>query len=104
MIEQEMKSIPKIQTTIAIWWPSFLMAGVATIVLFTVVDPVDLAPAIGVEYVDRLAAYSIGFFLFWLLTAFSSSLTCYFERPCDEINRTARKRRSKLHTFFVWNR
>jgi hypothetical protein len=97
MVEQtyELKSIPKIQKRIAVLWPSFLMAGLATILFFAVVDPVELAPALGLEYVDRLAAYSIGFFLFWLLTGFSSGLTCYFEKPCDEINRTMRSRNAK---------
>jgi hypothetical protein len=31
----------------------------------------------------RLKAYSIGFFLFWALTASTSLLTCYFQRPCE---------------------
>ena len=41
----------------------------------------------GVEALDRLEAYSIGFFLFWLLTSTSCALTCYFRKPCDELNR-----------------
>lgn len=84
----EMKSIPKIQKRIAILWPSFLMAGIATVLFFTVFDPVELGPAMGIfADIDRLGVYSIGFFLFWLLTSSSSVLTCYFEKPCDQVNR-----------------
>ena len=56
-------------------WPSFLAAGVAEVVFFTVFDPADLE-------VGRLAAYTVGFFLFWLLAATSSTLTCLLQhRP-----------------------
>jgi hypothetical protein len=66
---------------IAVLWPSFLMAGLATVVFFAAVDPLDLVrdPA-GPARELRLHAYSIGFFLFWLLTAASCLLTCYFQR------------------------
>ena len=84
----EIKSIPRIQQVIAILWPSFLMAGVATVLFFVMVDPVDLGAAMWIENVDRLGAYTIGFFMFWLLTSLSSGLTCYFEKPCEKINKT----------------
>ena len=32
--------------------------------------------------ISLMGAYTIGFFLFWLLTASSCLLTCYFQRPC----------------------
>jgi hypothetical protein len=78
---------PLVQRMVAVLWPSFLAAGVATVLFFTAFDPQELALALGVESVERLEAYSIGFFLFWLLTASSSALTCYFQRPCDQFNR-----------------
>ena len=59
-------------------WPSFLAAGVAEIVFFALFDPSDFE-------VGRLAAYTVGFFLFWLLAAASSTLTCLLQqRPKDE--------------------
>ncbi len=74
---------PTIQRVIAILWPSFLMAGIATVIFFTAFDPEELALAKGItQPVDRLGAYTIGFFLFWLLTVSSCVLTCYFQRPC----------------------
>ena len=36
----------------------------------------------------RLAAYSVGFFLFLGLAAGSSALTCFLQRSADEINRS----------------
>ena len=84
--------VPNIQKIIVILWPSFLMAGIATILFFAAVDPVDLGPVIGIDDIDRLEFYSIGFFSFWLLTGCSSSLTRFFEKPCDVINRNLRKK------------
>ena len=81
------KELPVVQKIVSVLWPSFLTAGVATILFFTAFDPVDLGVLLGVEALDRLEAYSIGFFLFWLLTSTSCALTCYFRKPCDELNR-----------------
>lgn len=58
-------------------WPSFLAAGAAEVLFFTVVDPADFEGG-------RLAAYSVGFFLFWALAAASSALTCFLQRSRDE--------------------
>lgn len=77
----------------AIWilWPSFIVAGIAEIVFFTVFDPIELhlvAEAIGIR--SRLAWYTIGFVLFWLFAAASSGLTCFFQRTAGEVNRRSR--------------
>ena len=63
-----------------ILWPSFLAAGVAEVLFFTVFDPLEFGAG-------RLAAYSAGFFLFWALAAASSALTCFLQRSAGEINR-----------------
>ena len=63
------------------------MAAAATGVYFTLFDPVDL-DILGIHVAgNRIAAYTIGFFLFWLLCASSSILTCWLQRSADEINR-----------------
>jgi len=74
--------IPTIQKVISVFWPSFLTAGVATILFFTAFDPQLLMQVNGYESISRMAGYTIGFFLFWLLTASTCALTCYFQRPC----------------------
>jgi len=84
--ETRTKDIPRIQKVVSVLWPSFLTAGVATILFFTAFDPLDLGMLLGVEQLERLEAYSIGFFLFWMLTSTSCALTCYFRKPCDELN------------------
>jgi len=81
-----MEKIPVMQKVIAIMWPSFLTAGVATILFFTAFDPELLMAMRGYE-ITRLGGYTIGFFLFWLLTSSSCFLTCYFQRPCDDVDK-----------------
>lgn len=82
-----MQDIPTIQRVIAVLWPSFLTAGVATILFFTAFDPEHLLLETDYADISRLAAYSIGFFLFWTLTSVTCVLTCYFQRPCDTTKR-----------------
>ena len=77
-------NIPTVQKVIAVLWPSFLTAGVATILFFTAFDPELLMNVGGFEPVSRLGGYTIGFFLFWILTASTCVLTCYFQQPCHE--------------------
>ncbi len=75
--------LPTCQKTVSILWPAFLMAGVATILFFTAFDPVVLLQETRFADTSRLGAYSIGFFLFWLLTTSSCAMTCFFRRPCN---------------------
>ena len=64
-------------------WPAFLMSAVAEGVFFSMIDPQELT-VVGIHLADsRQSAYTVGFFLFWLLTAASCMLTCYFARPCE---------------------
>lgn len=59
-----------------ILWPSFLLAGVATMVFFALVDPLDLnAISFPGTQFSRELGYTIGFFMFWSVTAASSFLT-----------------------------
>ena len=76
------KEIPTIQKVVAVLWPSFLTAGVATILFFAYFDPQLLMQVSGYGEITRMAGYTIGFFLFWLLTSITCVMTCYFQRPC----------------------
>ena len=73
--------IPAPQRYIAILWLSFLMAGLATTLFFTAIDPMELGFCVDFPQVSRTAAYTIGFFLFWMLTCSSSLLTIWFLYP-----------------------
>jgi hypothetical protein len=77
---------------IYILWPSFIVAGIAEAVFFTLFDPTDLRFFDREMALSRTAAYSIGFFLFWLFAAGSSALTCFFQRSSAELNRSRRQR------------
>ena len=57
-----------------ILWPSFLMAGVASAVVFALVDPLDVA-IFGYIRPEREILYAAGFFFFWSIAALSSLLT-----------------------------
>jgi hypothetical protein len=81
-----MAETPKLKTVVAVLWPAFMVAAAATVVFFTVFDPHDLFAAHGLQ-VSRLGGYTVGFFLFWMLTSLSSLLTCYFQRPCEGAGR-----------------
>jgi hypothetical protein len=72
-----------------IWilWPSFLVAGAAEAVFFTIFDPSDLTFFGETLTWSRVATYSMGFFLFWAFAACSSTLTCFLQRTAAEINR-----------------
>ncbi len=59
-----------------ILWPSFLMAGVASAVVFALIDPLDVA-IFGYFRPSRDVLYAAGFFFFWLIAALSSLLTLF---------------------------
>lgn len=75
------------QRLIHILWPSFLVAGVADIVFTSLFDPLEILYRGEPLIEHRIAAYTIGFFVFWLLGIASSMMTCYFQRSANEINR-----------------
>jgi len=68
------------QRMISILWPSFVVAGVAEALFFTLVDPQELY--LFGEPVDwsRTAVYSLGFFAFWAICAASSLFTWFIQR------------------------
>jgi hypothetical protein len=77
------------QTKVLIWilWPSFIVAGGALAVFFTIFDPQELRFFGEPLELSRMAIYSIGFFLLWVFAAASSALTCFLQRGSAEINR-----------------
>jgi hypothetical protein len=83
------------QRLIHILWPSFLVAALADLVFVGLFDPLEIAYRGEAQVAPRLAAYSVGFFVFWLLGIASSALTCYFQRSADEINRCPLPRRAR---------
>ncbi|MSQ60165.1 MAG: hypothetical protein EXR36_11115 [Betaproteobacteria bacterium] len=67
------------RATIETLWPSFLIAGVAEGVFFTFFDPMELHFLGEPIEAGCTAVYSIGFFIFWLMTSASSTLTKWLQ-------------------------
>jgi hypothetical protein len=59
---------------------------VGTVLLFALLDPVDLR-FVGPLELGRKAGYTLAFFFLWALAAGSSWLTCLLQRRADEVNR-----------------
>ena len=66
------------QKCIAVLWPSFMVAIVATGMFFSAFDPDDLYPFGEETEVSRLGIYSIGFLCFWLISTIAGIGTLYF--------------------------
>lgn len=67
-------------------WPSFLMAGVLEMLVFSVADPDELR-GFGGAFNDYSASavYTIAFFCFWVIVALASSLTLLLATPEPEV-------------------
>ena len=72
------KKISGFHKCIAVLWPSFMVAVVATGAFFSAFDPRDLLPFDIDLDISPLGIYTIGFFIFWLITAVSGLGTLYF--------------------------
>lgn len=66
-------------------WPSFLVSALATWVFFLAIDPADLHAATfpGWE-IGRQTGYSIGFLMFWAVSATACFLTAVLVRRPDQ--------------------
>ncbi|MEY4480970.1 MAG: hypothetical protein RIQ84_132 [Pseudomonadota bacterium] len=67
------------KTRLLMWilWPSFLVAGIAEGLLFTVISPDDLTFFGHHLEVSHEAVYTLGFFVLWGLCALSSALSIF---------------------------
>jgi len=65
-------------------WPAFLVAAGASMVFFASIDPetLRLETLPGLE-LTRMAGYTIGFFMFWLVGLSSSLLTLLLLTPAE---------------------
>ncbi|HSR65832.1 MAG TPA: hypothetical protein VLM17_09565 [Xanthomonadaceae bacterium] len=78
---------PLAQRLGAILWPSFFSAGVATMVFFAFVDPLQLRDMTFPDLeITREMGYTLGFFAFWAATAASSLFSWILLRPSSRFN------------------
>lgn len=68
-------------------WPAFLVAAVLEMVVFAMVDPVDLHWFGQPVTLSREAVYTLAFFFFWGVTMASSALTTLLSLSPFEVNR-----------------
>ena len=68
-------------------WPAFLMAGVLEAVVFALVDPADLHWQGAPLDASRQVVYTVAFFVFWVITIVSGTLTTLLAMPAFEVNR-----------------
>jgi hypothetical protein len=77
----------------AVLWPAFLGAALADAVLFTLIDP-ETIMLFGVHPgVSRSAAYTVGFFVFWIIIIAASVTTLWLHADDVEAGRSDRSRR-----------
>ena len=69
--------ITRAKALIAIFWPSFLVAGAFTGLLFAFVDPWVLMDEVGVDSTSRLTGYSMAFLYFWAAGIIAAFFTMY---------------------------
>jgi hypothetical protein len=70
--------MPRSQLAISLLWPSFIVAIIASGAFFSAFNPRELVPFNLDIDISPIAAYSVGFLLFWLLAFLSSFGTLYF--------------------------
>lgn len=68
-------------------WPAFLTACLQEMLVFSVLDPVDIPVLHGPQLsLSPLAIYSLAFLAFWLLSLVASGLTLQLAQPAADVN------------------
>lgn len=71
---------------INVLWQSFMTAALGELIFFVVIDPQELYLMGEPVYWSPMAVYSVGFLMFWALTALSAALTLFMQKPAEEVN------------------
>jgi len=61
-------------------WPSFWMACALSGIVFSAIDPKLITSQIGLSQLPPLGAYTLGFFFFWAICAWSGFFSIIFSR------------------------
>lgn len=72
----------RLRTLMGILWPSFLAAAVGSALIFALIDPLDVS-IFGAVRATRPGFYTMAFFVLWVITALSSTLTVYLKSDSD---------------------
>ena len=78
-----MSDKPNCKCVISFLWTNALVVGALVFLVFTFIDPADIAIAMMLdidESVFRIQAYAFSFGFMWLAFSASTFLNCYFSR------------------------
>ena len=67
-------------------WPAFLAAGVMEMLVFAVVDPLEVQWLAAYAEVSRLGVCTVAFFLFWAIIMMASTMTSLLALSPQELN------------------
>ena len=75
---------------LAVLWPSFLAACFLELLVFALVDPIDLHWGGDGAGMNRQGIYTLSFFAFWAVAACACALTLAFllKPPIEELTRS----------------
>lgn len=70
----------------AIVWPAFITAAGASVIVYGLFDPLDLAAIASVSLpASRMAGYAAGFFFLWTICALAATMAVFmlrsYQRP-----------------------
>jgi hypothetical protein len=69
-----------VRTGLRVLWAAFLVASAAEFAFFALVDPHDVAVLGHPVEAGRMAVYTAGFFVFWVVGAASAALAFFLAR------------------------
>jgi hypothetical protein len=62
-------------------WPSALGAALMEMLVFSVLDPMDIPSVSNAMVVSSQGVYSLAFFVFWAAISFACTLTLFLAQP-----------------------
>ena len=71
------------QRVMWIAWPAFLVAGVLEMLVFAVLDPLDIPWLTEGFDISRAGLYTVAFFVFWMVTAVASAMSIFLAYPAQ---------------------
>ena len=69
------------QRLMCIVWPAFIVAGILEMVVFAVIDPIDIHWMSEGFDLSRQGFYTLAFFVFWGVTMLASGLNVFLAYP-----------------------
>ncbi|MDF0606343.1 hypothetical protein HZU77_011875 [Neisseriaceae bacterium TC5R-5] len=72
--------------SILLFWPSFIIAALATVVFFSIFDPAELSLHGQTLFHDNITAYSTFLLISWVFGALNTSIVLLLSRNARQLN------------------